>query len=100
MRPALLLIVLVSTCRAQNVQYLPGIQQRWDASDLVCIGSATAPIRTGVIEKIDGDDRDQLSSDIDIETCLKELRATTLSSLQLLARRLQAQRQSNFRNCR
>ncbi len=71
MRSALLLILLAPACLAQNVQYLSGIQQRWDASDLVCIGNATDPVRTGVIEKINGEDRDQRAADVDVETCLK-----------------------------
>jgi len=66
-----LLLLLVSVCLGQNARYLAGIQQRWDASDLVCIGNATEPVRTGVVEKFDGDDRDQLSADVTVETCLK-----------------------------
>lgn len=66
-----LLFLLVPACMGQNVRYLAGIQQRWDASDVVCIGRATEPVRTGVVEKIDGDDRDQLAADVTVETCLK-----------------------------
>jgi hypothetical protein len=45
--------------------------QRWDASDLVCTGLASAPVRTGVTRTIDGRDRDQLSSEVKFETCFK-----------------------------
>jgi len=52
-------------------RYLPSIQQRWDASDLVCIGDASAPTQTGLTQNIDGSDRDQLSAQVEIESCLK-----------------------------
>jgi hypothetical protein len=51
--------------------YLPTIQARWEASDLVCIGNASVPRRTGVVEVIDGANRDQLSADVELERCLK-----------------------------
>jgi hypothetical protein len=50
---------------------LGGIQQRWDDSDLACTGSAEEPIRTGLIETLDGSDRDQLMSWVMLETCFK-----------------------------
>jgi hypothetical protein len=56
---------------SQNSSYLRTIQARWDASDLVCIGKASAPVRTGVTQVIDGRDRDQLSTDVELERCLK-----------------------------
>ena len=52
-------------------QYLPNIQQRWDASDLVCVGHAASPARTGRVERIDGRDRDELATEVIIERCLK-----------------------------
>lgn len=50
---------------------LGGIQQRWDYSDLVCTGSAEEPIRTGLVETLDGFDRDQLMSWAVLETCFR-----------------------------
>jgi hypothetical protein len=50
---------------------LPTIQARWDASDLVCIGEADAPQRTGVAKFIDGANRDQLSANVTLERCFK-----------------------------
>jgi hypothetical protein len=45
-----MLLALSSTAwSAEAAQYLPSIQQRWDASDLVCIGDASSPVRTGLI---------------------------------------------------
>lgn len=77
MRYALtLLLALSSTAWAEVAHYLPSIQQRWDASDLVCIGSASTPVRTGLIRSIDGSDRDQLSSEVELETCFKGERPT------------------------
>jgi hypothetical protein len=50
----------------------PGdIQWRWDYSDLVCTGTAEAPVRTGVVESLGGSDRDQLASWVTLETCFK-----------------------------
>lgn len=54
-----------------TVSYLPTIQARWNASDLVCIGDSSAPHRTGVVQVIDGAKRDQLSAYVELETCLK-----------------------------
>jgi hypothetical protein len=51
-----------------------GIQLRWDYSDLVCTGSAEAPIRTGQIETLGGSDRDQLMSWVVLESCFKGTR--------------------------
>ena len=68
---ALFLALIFSTGGMDTQYYLPSIQQRWDVSDLVCIGNATTPVRTGRTEFIDGRDRDQLSADIDLQTCLK-----------------------------
>jgi hypothetical protein len=67
-----LLLVLSSVAYAAEApRYLATLQQRWDASDLVCIGFASAPVRTGIPRTIDGSDRDQLSSDVKFETCFK-----------------------------
>lgn len=66
-----LFLALASATGAINAQYLPTIQQRWDVSDLVCIGQATAPARTGFTEFIDGSDRDQMSADVDLQMCFK-----------------------------
>ena len=68
----LLLLALSSTAWAvEEAHYLPSIQQRWDASELVCIGRASAPVRTGETRRIDGSDRDQLSAEVDLEICFK-----------------------------
>ena len=68
----LLLLVLPPTTYAAEVpRYLPSISQRWGASDLVCIGVASAPVRTGTTRMIDGKDRDELSSKVKLETCFK-----------------------------
>jgi len=53
------------------VSSLPTIQARWDASDLVCIGEADSPQRTGRAEFIDGANRDQLSANVALERCFK-----------------------------
>ena len=37
----------------------------------VCTGLASAPVRTGITRTIDGSDRDQLSSEVKLETCFK-----------------------------
>jgi hypothetical protein len=73
MRYALSLLLALSSINwaAEVPHYLPSIHQRWDASDLVCIGDASSPIRSGVTRTIDGSDRDQLSADIELETCFK-----------------------------
>lgn len=68
----LLLLVLSSAANAAEApRYLPSVWQRWDASDLVCTGLASAPVRTGITRTIDGSDRDQLSSEVRFETCFK-----------------------------
>lgn len=73
MRYALSLLLALSsiTWAAEVPHYLPSIHQRWDASDLVCIARASSPVRSGLTRTIDGSDRDQLSADIEIETCFK-----------------------------
>lgn len=80
MRSALSLslsLALSSTAwAAEAAHYLPSIHQRWDASDLVCIGDASPPVRTGLTRTIDGTDRDQLSAEVELETCFKGNRPT------------------------
>jgi hypothetical protein len=72
MRAAIsLLLALSSATYTAEAQYLPSIWQRWDASDSVCTGLASAPVRTGITRTIDGSDRDQLSSEVKFETCFK-----------------------------
>lgn len=72
-----MLLVLSSTAwTAKAAQYLPSIQQRWDASDFVCIGDASSPVRTGLTRTIDGSERDQLSAEVELETCFKGDRPT------------------------
>jgi len=56
---------------ATQPRYLPHIQQRWDASDLVCTAAVTAPTPTAVTRLIDGADRDQLFAEASIERCFK-----------------------------
>ena len=56
---------------SENSSYLPTIQARWDASDLVCIGKASAPLLTGASRMIDGRNRDQLSASVVLERCFK-----------------------------
>ncbi len=58
-------------CAGTTPLYLPTIQQRWDASDLVCTAVVSTPIPTGVTRQIDGSDRDQLSVKASIEKCFK-----------------------------
>lgn len=67
----LLFLTLAFTTGAVDAQYLPTIQRRWDVSDLVCIGEATTPARTGLTRFIDGGDRDQVSADVDLQICFK-----------------------------
>jgi hypothetical protein len=55
----------------EPARYLQSIWQRWDASDLVCTGMASKPIPTGITRVIDGNSRDQLSSEVTVETCFK-----------------------------
>lgn len=73
MRAAISLLLAVSsaTCAAEAPRYLKSVWDRWRVSDLVCTGLASAPLRTGIARKIDGSDRDQLSSDVELETCFK-----------------------------
>ena len=73
MRTAILLCLALSSaaCGAEASRYLATLQQRWDASDLVCIGIASTPLRTGFTRTIDGIDRDQLATEVEFETCLK-----------------------------
>ncbi len=73
MRTAISLLLALSsaTYAAQAPGYLQSVWQRWDASDLVCTGLASAPARTGITRTIDGSDRDQLSSEVELETCFK-----------------------------
>lgn len=74
----LLLLALVPTSYStEGSRYLPSIWQRWDASDLVCTGVASAPRPTGKNRTIDGSDRDQLSSNVEFETCFKGNRPLT-----------------------
>lgn len=65
------LIFLPTTYAAEAPRYLPSIWQRWDASDLVCTGLASAPVGTGITHKIDATDRDQLSCKVKLERCFK-----------------------------
>jgi hypothetical protein len=60
-----------AACGAERARYLATVQQRWEASDLVCIGIASTPLRTGFTLTIDGIDRDQLATEVELETCLK-----------------------------
>jgi hypothetical protein len=73
MRAAISLLLALSsaTYAAEAPRYLPSVWQRWEASDLVCTGDASAPVRTGITRTIDGSDRDQLSSKVKFETCFK-----------------------------
>jgi hypothetical protein len=73
MRAAILLLLALSsaTYAAEAPRYLRGVWERWNASDLVCTGLASAPVRTGITRKIEGSDRDQLSSKVKLETCFK-----------------------------
>jgi hypothetical protein len=56
---------------AEGAHYLPTIRERWAASELVCIGRASSLVRTGQTQIIDGADRDQLSANVELETCFK-----------------------------
>src|SRR5450631_808295 len=73
MRLAISLFLALSsaTYAADAPRYLGGVWQRWNASDLVCTGLASAPVRTGITRKIEGSGRDQLSSEVKLETCFK-----------------------------
>jgi hypothetical protein len=78
MRYALSILLVMSSTAwvAEAAQYLPSIQQRWDASELVCTGYASPRVRTGLTRTIDGRDRDQLSTEVKLETCFKGDRPT------------------------
>jgi hypothetical protein len=64
-------LALTSALYMEPARYLQSIWQRWDASDLVCIGVASEPVRTGTTRVIDGNSRDQLSTEVTLETCFK-----------------------------
>src|ERR1700730_761776 len=85
MRYALSMMLALSftTRAAEAAQYLPSIQHRWDVSALVCVGDASSPIRTGLTRMIDGSDRDQLSAEVELETCFKGNRPTASEILVL-----------------
>lgn len=68
---SLLLVAAFTTSAAEEPHYLTTLHERWAVADLVCIGDASAPKRTGLIETIAGAPRDQLSAVVEIETCLK-----------------------------
>ena len=74
---ALMLMLFSTACIAASPRYLPTIQQRWEASDLVCTAVVSTPIRTGVTQEIDGRDRDQLSAEASIEKCFKGEKPST-----------------------
>jgi hypothetical protein len=73
MRTAVSLLLTLSSVAyaAESPRYLATLQQRWDASDLVCTGIASAPVQTGFTRTIDGSDRDQLATKVELETCFK-----------------------------
>src|SRR5437868_3237031 len=73
MRYALSLSLVFSSIAwaAEVPHYLPSIHLRWDASDLICIGDASSPVRSSLTRTIDGGNRDQLSAEIELETCFK-----------------------------
>lgn len=73
MRAAISLLLALSSASyaAEAPRYLRSVWERWNASDLVCTGLASAPVRTGVTRKIDGSDRDQLSNEVKLERCFK-----------------------------
>jgi hypothetical protein len=73
MRAAISLMLALSsaTYAAEDPRYLRSVWERWNASDLVCTGLVSAPVRTHITRKIDGSDRDQLSSEVTLETCFK-----------------------------
>jgi hypothetical protein len=68
---SLLLVLSSAVYAAEAPRYLRSVWQRWDASDLVCTGLASAPAGTGITRTIDGSDRDQHSSEVRFETCFK-----------------------------
>ena len=65
------LVLGVGASRSEDPSYLPTIQGRWNASDLVCIGNAESPVRTGVAQFINGANRDQLTANVELERCFK-----------------------------
>lgn len=71
--PSLLFVLVlgVGASRSEEPSFLPTIQGRWNASDLVCIGKAESPVRTGVTQFINGENRDQLSANVVLERCFK-----------------------------
>lgn len=72
MRAAILsFLALTSALYTEPARYLQSIWQRLNASDLVCTGAASEPVRTGTTRVIDGNTRDQLSTEVTIETCFK-----------------------------
>jgi hypothetical protein len=73
MRAAISLLLALSsaTYAAEPPRYLRSVWERWRASDLVCTGLASVPVRTGIARRIDGTDRDQLSSKVKLERCFK-----------------------------
>ena len=64
-------LALTSAFYMEPARYLPSVWQRWDAADLVCTGMASEPVPTGTTRVIDGNSRDQLSSEVTLETCFK-----------------------------
>jgi hypothetical protein len=75
MHPVILsFLVLTSALYIEPARYLQSIWQRWDASDLVCTGITSEPQRTGATRVIDGNGRDQLSSEVTLQTCFKGTR--------------------------
>ena len=71
MQAVILSVLALTALCMEPARYLQSIWQRWDASDLVCTGMASEPVRTGVTRTIDGRRRDQLSSEVTFETCFK-----------------------------
>ena len=71
--PPLIFVLLlgVGASGGKDESYLPTIQARWNASDLVCIGDADSPIRTGITQFINGANRNQLSANVELERCLR-----------------------------
>src|SRR5438270_1023142 len=57
-----LLALSSATYAAEAPRYSGSVWQRWEASDLVCTGLASAPVRTGITPTIDGTDCDQLAT--------------------------------------
>jgi hypothetical protein len=74
---------------------LPSIQARWDDSDLVCIGEADSPQRTGVAQFIDGANRDQLSANVELERCFKGEKPSS-SDIRVLGNYVAAAKPSDY----